>query len=168
MIVIKAFQATKAEERAFQKFVEETWYPQEADMETLPPVPDDEPGPETPATSDRTAPVRRVGTKALDTDPDPSPKRSAARLRNYWVRGAGAAKIRWGQDGDFLRCVGQLGKYVEDPKGLCNVYHRSALGAPPGQGHKEDSVNIEEKSLFDLNDTEFKRVLAEQERQRSE
>ena len=71
----------------------------------------------------------------IDTDPDPSPKPGARRLRIYWTRGKGAAKIRWGIAGDYLRCVRHLRKYVSDPKGLCNVYHRSALGAPPGQGH---------------------------------
>lgn len=79
--------------------------------------------------------LRGVQTKALDTDPDPSPKPSAARLRRYWTKGRGALKIAWGTPGDFNRCVAQLGKYVAEPKGLCNVYHQSALGAPPGKGH---------------------------------
>lgn len=57
----------------------------------------------------------------------------ARRLRRYWVHGPGAAKIRWGEPNDFYRCVAELGKYVSDPKGLCNVYHRAALGVAPGQ-----------------------------------
>ena len=78
------------------------------------------------------------GKGYVDTDPDPSPKPSAARLRRYWTRGPGAAKIKWGAPGDFKRCVRQLRKYVgPGAEGLCNVYHRSALGAPPGQGHKD-------------------------------
>lgn len=56
-------------------------------------------------------------------------------LKAYWAHGKGAAKIRWGEDGDFDRCVRHLSKYVEDPKGLCNTYHVAALGAPPGKGH---------------------------------
>lgn len=79
--------------------------------------------------------LRGIEAKALDTDPDPSPKASARRLRLYWTRGKGAIKIAWGLPGDFNRCVTHLGKYVKDPKGLCNVYHQSALGAPPGKGH---------------------------------
>ena len=71
----------------------------------------------------------------IDTDPDPSPKPGAVKLRRYWTKGAGAAKIKWGVPGDFNRCVKHLAKYVTDPKGLCNVYHRVALGAPPGKGH---------------------------------
>lgn len=57
------------------------------------------------------------------------------QLREYWVRGEGAVKIRWGTDGDFDRCVRQLGRYVRDPEGLCNRYHQAAVGAPPGKGH---------------------------------
>jgi hypothetical protein len=29
---------------------------------------------------------------------------NAQTLRNYWTRGAGAAKIRWGTPGDWSRC----------------------------------------------------------------
>jgi hypothetical protein len=71
----------------------------------------------------------------IDTDPDPSPNPGATKLRRYWTKGPGAAKIRWGSSGDYLRCVRHLAKYVTDPKGLCNVYHRAAVGAPPGKGH---------------------------------
>jgi hypothetical protein len=56
-------------------------------------------------------------------------------LKAYWTVGAGARKIRWKTDGDFKRCVRHLGKYVDDPKGLCNTYHQAAVGAPPGKGH---------------------------------
>lgn len=81
--------------------------------------------------------VREI--KALDTDPDPSPKKGAAQLHLYWTKGEGAAKIKWGTGGDFKRCVHQLRKYVGvGAEGLCNVYHQSAVGAPPGKGHKAD------------------------------
>lgn len=66
--------------------------------------------------------------------PDTAPGDGQARkLKAYWVHGEGAAKIRWGTPGDFNRCVVQLGKYVQDPKGLCNSYHVAALGVPPGK-----------------------------------
>lgn len=58
-----------------------------------------------------------------------------ARLKRYWTKGKGAALIAWGEDGDFARCVTQLGRHVTDPEGLCNVYHQAAVGAPPGKGH---------------------------------
>lgn len=90
----------------------------------------------------------------IDTDIDPSPKPGATRLRLYWTRGKGAAKIRWGVAGDFNRCVNHLRKYVSDPKGLCNVYHVAAVGAPPGHGHpggKDDDVEgMEFKDDFDV------------------
>lgn len=67
----------------------------------------------------------------------PSPDPGAARLRAYWTRGEGAAKIKWGIPGDFKRCVRQLrSKVGERAEGLCNVYHRSALGVAPGQERK--------------------------------
>lgn len=58
------------------------------------------------------------------------------RLRNYWTRGAGAAKIRWGQPGDFNRCRSQLRKYVSNPRylaGTCANLHFVALGVWPGR-----------------------------------
>ena len=59
-----------------------------------------------------------------------------ARIRRYWVRGKGAAKIRWGQPGDFNRCRRQLAKYVRRPDwlaGLCANMHKEALGVWPGR-----------------------------------
>lgn len=60
---------------------------------------------------------------------------AARRLKEYWVHGPGAVKIRWGEPHDFDRCVKHLRKYVHDPEGLCNTYHQAALGRPPGKGH---------------------------------
>ena len=38
------------------------------------------------------------------------------RIMNYWISGAGAAKVRWGTPGDFDRCVSHLRDKVEpDP-----------------------------------------------------
>lgn len=59
-----------------------------------------------------------------------------ARLRRYWVRGKGAAKIRWGAPGDFNRCRKQLAKYIKNPSylaGTCANMHKEALGVWPGQ-----------------------------------
>lgn len=53
------------------------------------------------------------------------------RLHQYWVHGEGAAKIRWGEPGDFDRCVLHLGKYLRDPKGYCADAHHAALGIYP-------------------------------------
>jgi hypothetical protein len=78
----------------------------------------------------------------------PSKDPGATRLRQYWVRGPGAAKIRWGTGGDFDRCVRHLRKHVGTrAEGLCNIFHRSALGAAPGKGHKGLEGQVETKSL---------------------
>lgn len=58
------------------------------------------------------------------------------QLIDYWTRGKGAIKIRWGQDGDFTRCVRALRRYFpKNPEGLCNRLHTRATGSPPGQAH---------------------------------
>lgn len=78
----------------------------------------------------------------------PSKDPGATKLREYWVRGPGAKKIRWGTDHDFDRCVRHLRKHVGTrAEGLCNIYHRSALGAAPGKGHKHAAGRVETKSL---------------------
>src|SRR5690606_9513321 len=58
-----------------------------------------------------------------------------ARIRRYWVRGKGAAKIRWGIPGDFNRCRRQLVKYIQNPAwlaGACANMHKEAIGVWPG------------------------------------
>ena len=57
------------------------------------------------------------------------------RLRDYWTRGIGAAKIGWGLPGDFNRCRALTAKYI-NPKhlaGYCANRHKDALGIWPGQ-----------------------------------
>lgn len=57
------------------------------------------------------------------------------RLHRYWTRGKGAAKIRWGTNGDFTRCTQQLRKYI-GPRFLnrtCAQWHHDALGYWPGE-----------------------------------
>lgn len=65
------------------------------------------------------------------TEPD-----ATKDITSYWVKGPGAAKIRWGQPGDFNRCRVQLAKYVQNPEwlaGLCANLHYRALGVWPGR-----------------------------------
>lgn len=61
------------------------------------------------------------------------------RLMRYWAHGVGAAKIGWGVDGDFDRCVLHLSKYVSPGvvKGLCANLHHRATGAWPGHAPGE-------------------------------
>lgn len=67
-------------------------------------------------------------------------KGNAETLRRYWTEGEGAAKIRWGVGGDFMRCVRHLEKYVSDPKGYCEKMHERATGATPGHAAGEAAV----------------------------
>lgn len=58
------------------------------------------------------------------------------RIRNYWVKGKGAAKIGWGTPGDFNRCRAQLAKYVQNPEwlaGMCANMHKEAIKIWPPQ-----------------------------------
>lgn len=58
------------------------------------------------------------------------------KLFEYWTRGPGAAKIRWGTDGSFARCVRALGPKVPasiDVKGLCANLHKNATGEWPAE-----------------------------------
>lgn len=79
-----------------------------------------------------------------------SPDPGATKLREYWTKGPGAAKIKWGVDGDFDRCVRHMRKFVGTrAEGLCNIYHRSALGVAPGKEHdkKDTEDGIETKGI---------------------
>lgn len=51
-------------------------------------------------------------------------------LLKYWVRGRGAAKVRWGEPGDYNRCRRELSRYVhpEQIDGLCAELHKLATG----------------------------------------
>jgi hypothetical protein len=54
---------------------------------------------------------------------------NAEELRQYWTKGKGAAKIRWGQPGDWKRCVKYLAKHLGPrAKGYCQLRHKEALG----------------------------------------
>ena len=58
---------------------------------------------------------------------------NAEELRQYWTRGKGAAKIRWGTPGDWTRCVRQLSKYMGPrAKGYCQLRHKEATGIYTG------------------------------------
>ena len=57
------------------------------------------------------------------------------QLADWWERGAGAAKIRWGDAGDFDRCVRLAVEEAhmdsERAKGFCNERHHAVLGIYP-------------------------------------
>jgi hypothetical protein len=79
--------------------------------------------------------------------------KETARIRRYWTKGAGAAKIRWGVPGDFNRCRSQLRKYVRNPKwlaGTCANMHKEALGFWPGQERMRVTEGAITASAFTL------------------
>lgn len=57
------------------------------------------------------------------------------QLAHWWEHGEGAAKIRWGEGGDFMRCVrlavGEAHMDPERAKGFCAERHHAALGIWP-------------------------------------
>jgi hypothetical protein len=67
---------------------------------------------------------------------------NAESLRRYWTRGEGAAKIRWGQPGDWKRCVKYLSKHLGPrAKGYCQLRHKDALGYYTATHAKRDRIN---------------------------
>lgn len=73
---------------------------------------------------------------------------SEARLVKYWLPGGeGGAKVRWGESGDFMRCVHEVndaivkggGTPMPDAKvkGFCANLHQAATGASPGHAPSE-------------------------------
>lgn len=100
------------------------------------PLPSDEDSAE-PAPEDTEEPVQMAGDietfkrgPGWVTDPEPT-----RRIHDYWVRGEGAAKIRWGTNGDWTRCTQQLREYISPRflKRTCAEWHHDALGYWPGE-----------------------------------
>jgi hypothetical protein len=79
---------------------------------------------------------------AAGREATPGDVAATERLMEYWAHGPGAAKIQWGVDGDFDRCVTELGKYVSPGiiKGLCSNLHVRATGARPGHAPGEQAA----------------------------
>jgi hypothetical protein len=78
-------------------------------------------------------------THPVDTD----------RLRDYWVRGPGAAKIGWGTPGDFNRCRLNVAEYVKPQyiNGYCANRHYDALGIWPGpDAHAADTLELTDRT----------------------
>jgi hypothetical protein len=65
--------------------------------------------------------------------------RDTQRLRDYWEKGAGAAKIGWGSPNDLTRCHQYLSKYVGPYAwGTCQNMHKEVMGIwnPESRGHR--------------------------------
>lgn len=68
----------------------------------------------------------------------PATSRMPMKLKRYWTKGEGAAKIRWGTGGDFNRCRRQMAKYLRPDQigGACANLHKMATGTWPGRKKK--------------------------------
>jgi hypothetical protein len=127
-------------------------------------LPDD---PDAPATEpeENEAPVQASGDFTLSVNMDPAcifgwdedgnlcaivsaggldrNRGNAEKLRRYWLYGKGAAKIRWGTDGDWYRCVRQLSKYLGPrAKGYCALRHKEATGMWTGDRRNRDDYSL--------------------------
>lgn len=71
-----------------------------------------------------------VASGVPGTADTPRDLKGAAKLKNYWTRGKGALKIRWGTKGDLTRAHRHLSKYVgpEMAWGLVQNYHKELFG----------------------------------------
>jgi hypothetical protein len=88
---------------------------------------------------------------------------NAEELRQYWTRGKGAAKIRWGTPGDWTRCVRQLSKYMgHRAKGYCQLRHKDATGVYTGSRLNPGRRN-ETSSLFATETDLVQSVIAQAE-----
>jgi 2'-5' RNA ligase len=87
--------------------------------------------------------IASVGDRALVASP---PERSMmpGNLKGFWVRGKGAAKIRWGTGGDFNRCRRALAKYLRPDQigGACANLHKAATGTWPGKGRSHTASAV--------------------------
>jgi hypothetical protein len=92
----------------------------------------------------------------FDRESDVNLPGGSHNLKNYWTHGPGAAKIRWGTDGSFDRCVQHLGKYVKNPQGLCAEYHKAATGEWPAEKGVESGGEMRE--FADISTDERKRL----------
>lgn len=82
---------------------------------------------------------------------------NAEKLRRYWTRGKGAAKIRWGTPGDWTRCVRHLSKYMGPrAKGYCQLRHKDALGYYTSTHAKMD------RAKHNLSNEEFTNAVIQQ------
>lgn len=78
----------------------------------------------------------------------PGDSAGVERLKTYWAEGPGAARIGWGTDGDWARCIVNIQEAVSKHgaplpdrmiKGLCAELHQRATGARPGHAPGESA-----------------------------
>lgn len=90
-------------------------------------------------------------------EPGKGNKGNIKPIMRWFERGEGAAKIRWGTSGDFMRCVHLAEKHM-DPlraRGFCNKRHTAVTGSAPGKGHgdgvkKAVKRGVKDDGTFDI------------------
>lgn len=77
-------------------------------------------------------PVSLIAAGVPGISDTPSDKAATERLMRYWTVGPGAAKIRWGTEGDLTRAHRYLAKYVGSQRawGLAQNLHKRLFGVP--------------------------------------
>ena len=75
----------------------------------------------------------------------PSDAANTERLKRWATEGPGAAHFRWGEPGDFDRCVVFFHEHTTMPdsmiKGYCSNLHARATGARPGHAPGEEAAH---------------------------
>ncbi|GAB2467692.1 hypothetical protein GCM10027187_39840 [Streptosporangium sandarakinum] len=69
----------------------------------------------------------------------PQDEEAVRRLRNWYVRGEGAARIGWETPGAFERCVALAGEHMmaEQARGFCAERHHDTTGRWPGRHERK-------------------------------
>lgn len=85
-------------------------------------------------------------------DPGKGNQGNIKPIMRWFERGEGAAKIRWGTKGDFMRCVHLAEKHMnpEFARGFCNKRHVAVLGNAPGQGPHAGAPKFKKKDDGEL------------------
>jgi hypothetical protein len=103
------------------------------------------------ATSAEAKPTTTAGLDAMET----FQSRLTGPLHDYWIKGEGAAKIRWGTEGSFDRCVRALrDKFPRDTEGLCANLHHEATGKWPAEGKHHSEHSVEGAGIMFINSDE--------------
>lgn len=99
---------------------------------------DEDPCPDAVLTYWRAFALTIEETEAVETFGIQLFRSSTEALEDYWERGKGAAKIRWGTDGAMQRCIREVKQHTDmtDPGGYCATRHKRATGQWPTTGGK--------------------------------
>ena len=95
--------------------------------------------------------AQQAETGALIADGGADRNRGGAeKLRRYWTKGPGAAKIRWGTAGDWTRCVRYLGKYLGPrAKGYCALRHHEVTKMWTGDKKHLEMFSVNTGGIID-------------------